>query len=387
MTKSSKILYFIILSTCVFQIIKFYSFYSEYSSWQYVEWLMNYQGGFVRRGLPGEFLYQIHQFFGIKLDLLILLTVCTIYFYICFFLCKSVKYIQSSYINILIFLSPGFFLYPIMNSEVIGRKDLLFCFILGCFIFFEKKLNDRFLFLFTILAIFFLSLSHSVFLFYSPYLGFLFFLIKSNRGIRIKTYEIFSFSICILIIFLLIFFNQGNETIVNDICNSVKEYVSSECINEGQMYWLGNDAKSYLMAQSQSIKINHFKIYLGSLVAVFLFIGMKFYNSKYKIKYFNLQKINPLFFLILLFLFTIPAYYLGFDWGRYISLSYTGSFFLYIYCIKENLISSNYDLKINKFFFSVLIIFYSFFWTFPFYHAEKIKITIKKPLLQILKFK
>ena len=212
MTKNSKILYLIILSVLIFQIIKFYSFYSEYSPWQYVEWLINYQGGFVGRGLPGEFLYQIHQFLRIKLDLLILVTVCTIYFYISFFLYKSVKYIQSSYINILIFLSPGFFLYPVMNSEVIGRKDILFCLLLGFFVFLEKKLNDRFLFLFTILAIFFLSLSHSVFLFYSPYLAFLFFLIKSNRNIKIKTYEILSFPIWILIIFLLIFFFARDDT-------------------------------------------------------------------------------------------------------------------------------------------------------------------------------
>ena len=382
MTKSSKILYFIILFACIFQIVKFYSFYSEYSSWQYVEWLMNYQGGFVRRGLSGEFLYQIHQFLGIKLDLLILVTVCTIYFYISFFLYKSVKYIQSSYINILIFLSPGFFLYPVMNSEVIGRKDILFCLLLGFFVFLEKKLNDRFLFLFTILAIFFLSLSHSIFLFYSPYLVFLFFLIKSNRSIKIKTYEILSFPMCILTIFLLIFFNQGNQTIVYEICNSVKGYVSSECLNEGQMYWLGNNVKSHLMAQS--IKINHFKIYLIALVAVFLFIGIKFYNSRFKIKYYNLQKVNPLFVLILLFFFTIPVYYLGSDWGRYISLSYTGSFFIFIYCIKESLFYKNYEINIKKITLITVIFFYSFFWTFPFYHAEKIKFTLKKPILKIL---
>ena len=91
MTKNSKILYLIILSVLIFQIIKFYSFYSEYSPWQYVEWLINYQGGFVRRGLPGEFLYQIHQFLGIKLDLLILVTVCTIYFCISFFFIQISK--------------------------------------------------------------------------------------------------------------------------------------------------------------------------------------------------------------------------------------------------------------------------------------------------------
>ena len=78
--------------------------------------------------------------------------------------------------------------------------------------------------------------------------------------------------------------------------------------------WLGNNVKSHLMAQS--IKINHFKIYLTSLAAVFLFIGIKFYNSKFKIKYFNIEKINNLFILILLFFFKIPPYYLGSYWGR-----------------------------------------------------------------------
>ena len=35
----------------IFQISKFYTFYEEYSDWQYADWLINYQGGFIRRGL------------------------------------------------------------------------------------------------------------------------------------------------------------------------------------------------------------------------------------------------------------------------------------------------------------------------------------------------
>ena len=385
MTKNSKILYLIILSVLIFQIIKFYSFYSEYSPWQYVEWLINYQGGFVRRGLPGEFLYQIHQFLGIRLDLLILVTVCTTYFYISFFLYKSVKYIQSSYINILIFLSPGFFLYPMMNSEIIGRKDILFLLVMGFFVFFEKNLKNNIIVFFIIIGVFILCLSHSAFLFYMPYLIFLFFLIKLKRKSAINFYELFSLLLSIIVTFLLIFFNQGDTVIVANICESVKDFVTPDCASKGQLYWLGNDAKSHISVQNT--KLEHFITYSFSLFAVYFFIGLKFYKSKFKITNFHLHKFNPLLILILLFIFTSPVYYLGSDWGRYISLSYTGSFFLYIYCIKENLISSNYDLRINKFFFSVLIIFYSFLWTFPFYHAEKIKITIKKPLLQILKFK
>ena len=385
MTKSSKILYLIILFVLIFQIIKFYSFYSEYSSWQYVEWLINYQGGFVRRGLPGEFLYQIHQFLGIKLDLLILVTVCTIYFYVSFFLYKSVKYIQSSYINILIFLSPGFFLYPIMNSEIIGRKDILFILVIGFFVFFEKNLKNNIIVFFISIGIFILCLSHSAFLFYAPYLIFLFFLIKLKRKNEVKFYELFCLLLSITIIFFLIFFNQGDLNIVSNICESVKNFVSPNCETAGQLYWLGNDAKSHISVQT--VKLDHFIIYSFSLIMVYFFIGLKFYKSKFKVTKFNLDKFNPILILIFLFVITCPVYYLGSDWGRYIFISYSGGFFLYIYCIQENLISSNYDLRINKFFFSVLIIFYSFLWTFPFYHAEKIKITIKKPLLQILKFK
>ena len=38
-------------------IINFYYFVSEKSLNQYADWLINYQGGFVRRGLIGEFFF------------------------------------------------------------------------------------------------------------------------------------------------------------------------------------------------------------------------------------------------------------------------------------------------------------------------------------------
>ena len=55
----------------IFQILKFYSFYEEYSDWQYADWLINYQGGFIRRGLIGELLFQTHYFLSINLDILV----------------------------------------------------------------------------------------------------------------------------------------------------------------------------------------------------------------------------------------------------------------------------------------------------------------------------
>ena len=139
MTINRKFLCTIILFSFIFFISKFYTFYSEYSAWQYVDWLINYQGGFVRRGLIGEFLFQIHNIFNLDLGIIVFTFVSLIYFLVCFFLFQVIKYIENSKINTLIFLSPGFFLYPIMNSEVIGRKDILFLFVSGFFVFLKKE--------------------------------------------------------------------------------------------------------------------------------------------------------------------------------------------------------------------------------------------------------
>ena len=55
--------------TIAIVIFNFYNFTKELSIGQYSDWLINYQGGFVRRGLIGEFLYQIHSILSIRLDI------------------------------------------------------------------------------------------------------------------------------------------------------------------------------------------------------------------------------------------------------------------------------------------------------------------------------
>ena len=43
----------------------FFRFYKNNSVYEFDPWLSNYQGGFVRRGIPGEIFYQINNFFHI----------------------------------------------------------------------------------------------------------------------------------------------------------------------------------------------------------------------------------------------------------------------------------------------------------------------------------
>ena len=129
-------LYAIVIFSFLFQVIKFYTFYQEYSAWQYADWIINYQGGFVRRGLIGEILFNVHKIFSIRLDLVTLLFVTSLFTSLSYFLIKSLKYLENSKLDILIFLSPGFVIYPIMNSEVIGRKDILITLAIAFLVFF-----------------------------------------------------------------------------------------------------------------------------------------------------------------------------------------------------------------------------------------------------------
>ena len=139
MTSGKNFLFSLVGIFFVFTTVKFYSFYTEYSTWQYADWLINYQGGLVRRGLIGEILFRLHKFTSVDLDILIFLFVTSLYVIFSYYLLKSIKYIENSNINILIFLSPAFFIYPIMNSEVVGRKDILLLALISSFVFIDKK--------------------------------------------------------------------------------------------------------------------------------------------------------------------------------------------------------------------------------------------------------
>ena len=392
MSAKTKIFFYILIFiSLIFQISKFYSFFLEYSSWQYADWLLNYQGGFVRRGFIGEVLFKFHKYTNIRLDLLVLFLVSSLIVLNSSFLIRALSFLDRNRIDILIFLSPGFFLYSLMNSEVIGRKDILFITFLGFMVFFFEKIKRNFQLIVFVFILYLLSLSHSGFLFYSPYLILLYFLNLISKNEERFIIDIFFILINLVIIFLLIYFNQGNENIVNSICESIKEFISDECGKTDQISWLNKSKIDYYSSKFNNGNIfflKTFVIYMFSFVLIFIFISLRLKASYFQTHNKFLNNLNPFFLNIFLFFCTLPVFVLGIDWGRYICLSYTGSFYIYIFCLKKNLIrfTKNFEKFKNMNFktFFVFIFIYSFFWTFPFYNATNIKLTLKKPVISLL---
>ena len=77
------------------------------------EWVINYQGGFTRRGFLGEFVFQISQLFGFQLRKTFLglqILIYIIYFYGIYTLFKKINF---NYIFALAIFSPLFFIFSL----------------------------------------------------------------------------------------------------------------------------------------------------------------------------------------------------------------------------------------------------------------------------------
>ena len=92
------------------------------------DWLINYSGGFVRRGLIGQAVIEFSNIFLFALRdsiLIFQLFFFIIYYFLIYFFLKNIA------INRLILLaifSPIFVLYPIAEIEAFGRKEILIFF-------------------------------------------------------------------------------------------------------------------------------------------------------------------------------------------------------------------------------------------------------------------
>ena len=125
MFKYQNFLKILIFFSFLIVIINFFYFVKEQSLNQYSDWLINYQGGFVRRGLIGEIFYQLHKISLVRLDIIVFLFVSFFYLFYKNFL-NLVEKLNLNFINLLIIFSPFSFIYPAMEEKASGRKDIIY---------------------------------------------------------------------------------------------------------------------------------------------------------------------------------------------------------------------------------------------------------------------
>ena len=95
-------------------------------SYAYNELFINYQAGFIRRGLLGEIFWQLNNFFAIKPLFFFSYLFFILYLAQIYLLIKIFKvYMETYFIYFLIFLSPALILFPIYEENLYFIKDII----------------------------------------------------------------------------------------------------------------------------------------------------------------------------------------------------------------------------------------------------------------------
>ncbi len=311
------------------------------TDWTTSEWLINYQGGFVRRGLIGEVLINIHNYSEITLRYLVFyfeILILLIFLFLIF------KFFQNVYLNqflIFLFFCPIFLIYPLAENEVLVRKEYL---LLSIYIFYLILLlkNNYSFFLIILILLPIMNLIWDGMIFYIFFFIFSFFCKKNFKKKEI-IYFIFSFLPYLISLFFIII-AKSDPIGFEKMCNSLNE----NCF--GAMFALDKTLIWNIEYVTSRFKLEYLFTHLIIIILCFAPIILYSYFDNFKIYIGNFSLKKILLKLNLLLIFSMLLFMLiGYDWGRWINIGYSFSILNLFFLIKNSNIDF-YNNKISLFF-------------------------------------
>ncbi len=301
------------------------------------DWLINYNHGFISRGLFGTFLINSFDRQESMLDFLSFLLI-TVYILIFYHISKIFNQSEQNFISLILIFSPATFLFNIYDSQGSFRKEILGILAL---VILTSNIKDKKSYkvylsaLIYTIAIF----SHSVNLFFLTTLIFiLFYKIESKN---LGHYIFFIGSTFLNILFYFIFSNSEQDLYRkrNLMCDDLENFGLSNLCGYGSFEFIVWDFNAaYLITQNIIINENRNSSYFYIFLFFLSMIPFLFDKVFYK-------KFQYYFFIGASF---IPLFLIGYDWGRWI--------YIILICFLVVYLTSEKDL-INK----------KFLFIFPFY--------------------
>ena len=341
--------YFFLLNLLVILVCNLFSGYSK-ESWQINEWLINYQGGFVRRGLLGEAIFQLYNYTGISPYITILLLCVSAYLLLLVFFVKA--FLKKNYP---IFILP--FVYflggPVINDFLV-RKDVLMILVFIEVVSLSINKNVKTLALANLFLITGLLIHEEIGFFGFPIL-LLMYADDNPRFDRSVFLWIKSIMVSVtklspsLLVFCLCVYNKGSLTISNLIWNSWKPIAFPIQSKTNYKIPTAIDGLSWPLKKGLLLLVDTMKNFNGNIYAPMawsIIIVLIYYLltntdklpqkiAKQKSNKINKESISNI--LIFQFLCVIPLFILGQDYGRWIFLWVTSSFAIIILIPEEQL--------------------------------------------------
>lgn len=311
------------------------------------EWLINYHGGFTRRGLSGEIAIFFSNLINFSLRQVIFALQALLHVSYLLLLFKYFKDFKLNIIQIFAFFSPIFILFPIAEIEVLGRKEIfIFLFFIVSIFLSERKYSPNTFNYYIFFVLPLICLIWEEVVLFIPYLIVLL-IIKNNlntfKDTLYKTLIIFGPTIItFLIIFILPLSKEGHQVMCNYLTLEFGErcYMSSLLLVKNTIYF---DTFNVVHGNAS---IQHYIRYLLIFIIGFMPLNFLIFKNSFKnqsnfiSKNFKLPSIFLLLYSpsILLFIF-------GYDWGRWINITYTFAVLLYFFLLKNKLITNNVSVE------------------------------------------
>ena len=354
----------------------FYSIFYLYwkhnvgNDWSISEWLINYQGGFTRRGLGGEINIFLANFFSLPLRDTIFFFQATGYLTYLIFLFIYLKDFKFNILQIFALFSPLFLLYPIAELEALGRKEIFIFLFFSIVIFFSKeKFHKNVVNLIVFIFFPIMCLIWEQIILFAPF--FVVILINKNKlylfsETLTKILLIFSSTILVMIIvFTFPLSNEGHEIMCKylELEFSERCYGSADLLIKNTIYF----DTFYIHKKTQFIDyLRYIMIFFVGFFPLYLCVSKNQFTNK---ENFITKNFKPIYLFLTIYTPILLLFAFGHDWGRWIHIQYSLSILLYLYLIENNIISNNFNYRILIDFLSkkkrlmIFIFFiYAFFW-------------------------
>jgi len=311
------------------------------------EWIINYQGGFTRRGIIGEICFEIAVFFDLSLRFVIFLFQSFLYIIYTIVLYLFIKDVPKNNLTIIAILSPIFLLYPVAEIEVLARKEV---FIFVGFIIFLILSNIKYSKNIPLIYIFFvfpiLCLIWEPIIFFFSFVIFIILIRNKNESpkkIILKIILSFSSSIMTTIIILLNIMTVDEHSLMeNSLMNNFGESCYMSCALLASKATIKAQFTYVFDLLSFEVIFRYFIIILIGFSPLFILI----FNTNLKTKLILLEskvfkEVSTQNILLIFAVLLTPSLILSAsmtDWGRVVNMTYTFSILTYIYLIKNDLV-------------------------------------------------
>ena len=342
----------------IFTVFWLYVKHNVGNDWGISEWIINYQGGFTRRGLPGEIAFHVSKFFDLNLRFVIFIFQASFYTIYLILIFNFFKKIRFNVIFLLAIYTPIFLLFHLGEVESLARKEI-FLFI-GYIWFYNISSKEKPVIYPTLWIIFILPI---ICILYEQTI-FYFTFFAAIIIIKLRNDNLLKLLFKILIIFIpaitiswfsafSLISNEGFDLMKISLQQNFGESCYGSCSlmsskKEALQHFISTIDK--LTEKENSIFIYLFRYFL-ILIIGFAPLLILIKHSFLRIKIF---KFKGIIYPFLLLNIMVPVHWLMFiDWGRAVNITYVTSIIFYFYLFKNDLIKLNVvylKKKINSLF-------------------------------------